>query len=142
MSTGYVFGINLQMTTITCCREGCGLTFAVPEWWDQKRREDHTTFYCPNGHKQHFGGPTNLERRARELASKLERVEAELERSENRAEAYRRSASARKGQITKIKNRIAKGICPVAGCKRSGFSNVQSHIHQKHPDWHMPEEDA
>lgn len=146
-TTTYVQGVT--MVTITCCHAKCGVVFAVPQWWEKNRREDHTWWYCPNGHQQHFTGPTGAEKRARELASKLERKEAELEqaqqaanRAELRAKHYKASAAARKGQITKIKNRIANGVCPVAGCKRSGFSNVQNHIHQKHPSWQMPEEDA
>lgn len=146
MSTTFVQGVT--MVTITCCHEKCGIVFAVPSWWQQKRREDKTAFYCPNGHQQGFYGPNELERKNRELASKLERTEAQVEAerrmrhaAENEAAFQRRSAAARKGQITKIKNRIAQGVCPVGGCKRSGFLNVQNHIHQKHPEWHMPEED-
>lgn len=26
----------------------------VPDLWATKRRDDHTFWYCPNGHEQHF----------------------------------------------------------------------------------------
>lgn len=37
--------------------------------------------------------------------------------------------------VLEIKNRIAKGVCPVPGCRRSGFTKVMAHIASKHPDW-------
>jgi len=33
----------------TTCHQ-CGVLFAVPDWFDKARREDHQTFHCPNGH--------------------------------------------------------------------------------------------
>lgn len=48
----------------------------------------------------------------------------------------RRSAAALRGHITRLKNRIVAGVCPVPGCKRSGFSNVMRHVASKHPEWH------
>jgi hypothetical protein len=36
----------------TCA--SCGIKFAVPEYYEQQRRKDHNTFYCPNGHHLHY----------------------------------------------------------------------------------------
>lgn len=54
----------------------------------------------------------------------------------------RRQVAARKGQITKMRNRIANGVCPVPGCKRSGFDNVASHIATVHPNFHAHQDES
>jgi hypothetical protein len=41
---------------ITCCHEICGLTFYVPRGWHDQRLSNGKSFYCPNGHSQHFTG--------------------------------------------------------------------------------------
>lgn len=139
---------TLELTTtfvpLTCCHKECGVEYAVTKQFYNYRRDDHEWFYCPNGHRQHFSGKSEVE----EMQVKLDREqrwrrEAEQREQEARARehcAARRAAAAR-GQVTKIKNRIAKGVCPVPGCKRSGFTNVMNHIHTCHPNYVVPEED-
>jgi hypothetical protein len=51
-------------------------------------------------------------------------------------DAARRGAAAQKGQKTRIKNRIARGVCPC--CNRS-FADLGAHMQQKHP--HFTEQD-
>jgi hypothetical protein len=29
-------------TTLTCCHKDCGISFAVPKWWEQGKRENQT----------------------------------------------------------------------------------------------------
>ena len=43
-----------------------------------------------------------------------------------------RSRAALKGQVTKIKRRVGKGICP---CCRRNFANLRDHMEDEHPDW-------
>jgi hypothetical protein len=43
----------------TCPRAGCGVTFAILDGFDVRRREDHGTFYCPNGHTMSYPGETS-----------------------------------------------------------------------------------
>lgn len=117
--------------TITCCHAGCGIVFAVPSWWESKRRDDHTVWYCPNGHEQHFNSASATELLRKALVAKdaqLDQVRAA------RARAERRAAAAR-GQVTKIRNRIANGVCPC--CNRS-FQNLRRHMATKHPHYDHP----
>lgn len=118
----------ITFNVLTCCREGCGIQFAVPAWWEGKRREDHSSWYCPNGHSQYFPGKSDLER-ARDRAQRAEN-NASFWRDQELA--ARRSAAAQKAAKTRLKNRIAKGVCP---CCNRHFANVQRHIANQHPEF-------
>ena len=125
------------LVSMTCCN--CGVLFAFPEELNEKFQRDHgLDFCCPNGHKQHYLGKTEEQK----LQAELEREQQAREWAENRArknfadaERQRRRVNAYKGVVTKMRNRIANGVCPVPGCKRTGFANVKNHIHNQHPDW-------
>lgn len=120
------YNFTLQMTTITCCRKGCGLTFAVSGTWVERRQEDHSFWYCPNGHNQHFPGESDKERYKRLYEREQER--ARIERVE--ALHQKRCAVSARGQVTRVKNRIKNGVCPF--CRRT-FQNVKRHIQGQHP---------
>ncbi len=114
-----------HLITQTCCT--CGIEFGIPEPWNNKRREDHKEFYCPNGHVLTYrDGP--LETLKKELADEKKRREW----AEKNAEATRASNAALRGEMTKLKNRVGNGVCPC--CKRS-FTNLQRHMHSKHPEF-------
>lgn len=55
----------------TCPHEKCGVTFALPSAYVQRRREDGRAFYCPSGHTMSFN-QTELDR-ARDREAKLQR---------------------------------------------------------------------
>lgn len=95
------------------------------------QRDHSIPFWCPNGHRQVFAGKT-VEQKLRE------RVEAEQLRTRqarDQAEAAERTARAYKGQATKIKRRVLRGVCPF--CDRS-FENVTRHMESKHSDTCCP----
>lgn len=133
--------VTLRMTTITCCHAGCGITFAVPDWWNETRREDRSWWYCPNGHSQHFIGETEAEKLRRQVAEKdrlLSVRQTQLDDSRKYAETLERSNRSIRAHTKRLKTRAAAGICP-AGCKRH-FTNLQRHIATKHPSWKAEEE--
>lgn len=43
-----------------------------------------------------------------------------------------RSAAAQRGVLTRLKNRVAAGVCPC--CHRS-FKQLSEHMKMKHPDY-------
>ena len=47
----------------------CGITYAMPTKFIKEKREDHATFYCPNGHKMYFPYLTKEEILTRKLES-------------------------------------------------------------------------
>ncbi len=124
---------------VTCCK--CGCDFGLPGGLYDKLRENEKSFYCPNGHPQHFC-ESSTKKLERELASKeralatARRREAELERQRDHAENRRRGEKAAK---TRLKNRVAKGVCPC--CNRS-FANLRLHMANKHPEFSSVEEVA
>jgi len=106
----------------------CGISFGVPLDWDKRRRHDHKLFYCPNGHQQRYTGENEEEKLKKEnarLAQKSRLLQHSLDSTE-------RSRRAQKGQVTRIKNRIAKGVCP---CCNRQFKNLHRHMENKHPEW-------
>ena len=51
-------------------------------------------------------------------------------------EGAERRASAARGQVTKLKNRAAAGVCP---CCNRQFQNLKNHMATKHPEFNAPE---
>ena len=56
MSTA-TFTLTMTFTTVDC--PNCGLTFAITKDFDNRRRDDHRTFYCPMGHSMSYNGPSS-----------------------------------------------------------------------------------
>lgn len=115
-----------------CC--SCGVEFAIPDRLISQRRMDGKNFYCPNGHSMVFSEPTE-----KKLQRELEAVRAERDRARARATATRdqldaaeRSKSALRGVNTRIRNRIAAGVCPC--CSRT-FQDLARHMSGQHPDY-------
>lgn len=122
-------------TIITCCSKGCGITFAVPETWINKRREDHSWWFCPNGHTQHFPAQTEAEKLRQErdrLAQRIAQRDDEIKRQRELREGTERQLYATRGIVTRIKNRIGHGVCPC--CSRT-FQDLQRHMKSKHADY-------
>lgn len=46
------FTVSTTYTVITCYK--CHLPFAVPDEVNQDWLDEGSTFYCPNGHDQHY----------------------------------------------------------------------------------------
>lgn len=120
---------------VTSC--WCGISLGLPSSLYRKMQADSSTSaYCPLGHTFIYG--KNEADRQRERAERAEadarRARASATAARDQASAAHRSAIAYKGHATRLRNRIAAGVCPVAGCRRS-FANVRAHIEGQHPDW-------
>lgn len=110
-------------STATCY--SCGVEFASP--LIAKRRDDGESFYCPNGHQQHF---TKTE--ATRLREELERVRRDLDWQKSQRQTVEKRLIAQRGLTTRAKNKLArvhKGVCP--DCNRS-FQNLAAHMKTKH----------
>lgn len=111
----------------------CDMLFFVPKEFQDRRRKDKMSFYCPLGHAQAYAeSEADRLRRERDRlkqdAARLEEEKAQAWRAVEEAEAARCAAEAAKARIEK---RVGAGICPC--CSRS-FSNVSRHMKAKHPD--------
>lgn len=129
---GLAFNLQHKFESITCCN--CQCLFAVPAGVRKKWVESGANFYCPNGHVQHY-----TESDTQRLRKQIERLEREKSWAANNAKAERearerteRRLISQKGAATKLRNRIANGVCPC--CTRS-FANLGKHMKHQHPDW-------
>lgn len=126
----------------------CGIQHAVPQSLvDEQRRQfnDGQTqmgIYCPLGHSWQFNGKGEADRLKEELTRKenqliASRANHDQTRAELRETERRRRAE--KGAKTKLKKRIANGVCP---CCNRYFERLHKHIAHMHPDYVTPEEVA
>jgi hypothetical protein len=119
-----------EMVFITCPVQGCGVTFAVTDGFNELRKRDGKDFYCPNGHS--LIKTISDAQTIKDLRKSLERAESNAKYFRGEAEAMARSRNATKGQLTKIKRRIANGVCPC--CNRS-FEDLHAHMTSEHPKY-------
>ena len=120
----------------------CGTQFIIGaslmKYYEDKGGE--FALHCPLGHQFVPGRSSEAARLRDELTREKHRTEqarADAEyQSKRRAFAERRARAAR-GQVTKIKNRVKNGVCPV--CNRT-FGDLARHMHGQHP--HFGEVDA
>lgn len=113
------------MAECTCYK--CGIVFGMPDHYETKRREDGESFWCPNGHSQHYGEGSN-EKLRRENQRLLQR-QAELQDERREAERLRDLAVKREGRL---KKRIAGGVCP---CCHRTVAQMANHMKTKHPGY-------
>lgn len=111
----------------------CGATFAATESFVAARRADHRTFYCLNGHARHYPQKSEAEK----LRDRLRITESQLTHTQDQLQATEYQRRAQKGQVTRLRNRIAAGVCPC--CNRS-FQDVRAHMQGQHPEFAIPEE--
>jgi hypothetical protein len=121
-----------KLTSLTC--GNCEIPFAMPDDMLRAAMRDGRFFWCPNGHKIHYATSENDELR-KKLADEerwQKSLQAQLTHEQDQRRAAERSASAYKGQTTRLKNRAAAGVCPC--CNRS-FVQLRRHMETKHPDF-------
>jgi hypothetical protein len=126
--------VVITLTGMDC--SVCGMTYGLDEDFRRRRLGDGKTWWCPNGHTQHFVGETD-EKKAKRLEKALDRANAATRAARDQADAAERRRRAAKGQLTRLKNKIAKGICPI--CDKE-FPEVKAHIEIEHPNFHDHEE--
>lgn len=134
MGQAAVIAFTQTLESETCFK--CGVLFAMPQYLKRKAREggNRVTFYCPNGHGQSYI-ETEIDRLKRQLEAKdaeivRERNEASLARSRQSSAEHRERAA--KGVTTRLKKRIAAGVCP---CCHRTVSQLAQHMKTKHPDF-------
>jgi hypothetical protein len=123
------FQTSVAMETEECC--ACGVLFAMTREFRQARLDKGPTltFYCPNGHVQHY-----TKSRIRELEEQLAAKARELTaaRCETLAEKHLREEAERQQAAAQRKlKRTHNGVCPC--CNRS-FVNLRRHMSTKHPE--------
>ena len=125
--------VSVEMVYQTCI--SCGVVFGLPKDLDAQLRLNHKSFYCPNGHSQLYTAKSEVEK----LRDEKVRLQSQLDQSRAGAEAWRarqeeteRSLRSTKGVVTRIKNRVATGVCV---CCSKKFPDLATHMKTEHPDW-------
>lgn len=116
--------LNVDFVVESCCYEDCNLTFAMTREFYNRVRNDHSWWFCPLGHTQHYTGTSN-EQKLRDAAARETALRDQLE-------ASIRDAEAQRVELARIRQRIANGVCPC--CNRS-FGNVRQHMARQHPEY-------
>jgi len=117
--------VFVRLEEITC--GDCGITFAMPAHKLEEMRKNAGTFWCPNGHTRGWQVTE-----AQRLKKELDATRARLEEEKATTLRMQKSAIAMRAQTTRLRNRIANGVCPC--CNRS-FVNLGRHMGTKHPDY-------
>lgn len=118
-----VLQFNLGLDYTECYK--CAVVFAMPRRLMQQCRNNGQEFFCPNGHGQIFAKST-----VQRLQEQLEQEQRRTQAQRNQREMAERQLVAAKGLMTKLKKRIANGVCP---CCRRSFTNLRRHITKQHP---------
>lgn len=127
---------SMPLTTEVCC--ACGCLFAMPTDMQQRRVEDHKSFYCPNGHPQQYTGEREAQRLQRELNAAIQSRDAarsSRDYAQKEADHFRKARDGMKGQLVLTKKRISNGVCPC--CNRT-FKDLAQHMENKHPNYATP----
>lgn len=125
------FTITEKETLVTIHCASCHMMFAITRDFEDRRRSDRASFYCPEGHSQWFEGLTDAEK-AKRANEKAKHAEARAAALKDQLDASERSNRALKGVNTKLKAKVEKaeaGVCP--HCHRS-FQDLRRHMISKH----------
>lgn len=122
--------LTLNFEAINCA--SCGVTFAMTDDYINSRRDDHATFYCPNGHDNLYEGASETE----QLRKQLVQAEHQRDSANLTARQVRQERDAVAKAHRKMRTRILKGVCPC--CNRS-FDDLRQHMATEHADFGKPQ---
>ena len=110
----------------------CGMLFGITADFETRRRKDHQSFYCPNGHTQSYRGENEEDRLKRQLKEEQDRTaweKRQRERAESNAKGARIAAGKAKAAHARVLARVKAGVCP--HCHRT-FKQLAAHMKCKH----------
>lgn len=115
-------------TTLSIIECGsCGIPFGVPDSFIAERKDDHRTWYCPNGHSRYYPAESDAEKYQR-LYKAAQDDKARLRAERDQVEASRR---AWKGQATRARKAVLAGQCPFCG---QHLRDIERHVSRMHTD--------
>lgn len=117
-----------KLVTTSCW---CGIHLAIPDDLHSiANRNKGKVVWCPLGHQFIFSNTTE---------ERLEQAKQETKRARQREQAVRElltheenSHRATRGHVTRMKKRVAAGVCPC--CNRT-FRDLARHMEGQHPDY-------
>lgn len=111
----------------------CGIQHAVPESLRKEQLRKHERgelmeVFCPIGHAYVLAGESEKSKVERELQRERQRLDQMLMELRD----TRNALNAQKAAKSRLKNRVANGVCPC--CNRT-FANLQRHMEHRHPEF-------
>lgn len=116
--------VTSKLVVMDCCN--CGVLFGMAEGLYTERQTKGGSFWCPNGHNQHFTEPETTR-----LQRLLKNAKADVEWERKYREAAEHRLRATKGVVTKLRKRTLEGECPVCG---QHLRDLERHVARQHPD--------
>lgn len=135
--SGWRYSTTSDMNILSCAN--CGIMFGITADFEQRRRDDHESFYCPNGHSNVYRGENETEKAKREAQRAKERaarLAAELEQKKSALHGQKIRASRFKNDRDRERRRVANGTCP---CCNRHFKDLHRHMTSQHPDHGVPD---
>ncbi len=133
--------VEVTLIPVTCHK--CSGVYGLSSRFDREKHEKGGSWHCPYCDVSTVYRTSENERLKQELAKTIHRAEqreaALRDEAKYANELAVRAEHARRGEKaakTRIKNRIAKGICP---CCNRGFGNLGQHMREKHPEFTQDE---
>jgi len=120
--------VTTVLTKIHCGK--CGGVYAISERYERQKQMNGGFWTCPYC-KCSYGYSIEKSELEKEKA-KAKRANDLFIREQAQHDQTKMSLRAHKAAKTKIKNRIANGVCP---CCNRQFKNLHEHMKIKHPDY-------
>ena len=130
MATTYVE--TIELTTMSC---SCGGVFAISEEFRRQRKADGGHWFCPYCGNQRVYRKSDvqaLKEQVESLQHSVQWANDDAKWQRRQRERAERSLVATKGVVTRIKNRVSKGVCP---CCNRYFADLHRHMERQHPDY-------
>ena len=121
---------TVELVEIIC--GGCGVHFGMEQAYYANRKNDHKSWYCPNGCSRVYNGQTEAEKLRDQLLreqNRSARLVSIVDQATARAAEQEKLAKANAREVKRLEKRTQAGVC--AQCHRH-FANVESHMQSKH----------
>lgn len=118
----------------------CGVPFGITAELYRRVVEKATgAVYCPACGQETCWRESSADRRIKQLTQQLQTADTRANTANRharlvgqRADRVEGSLRATRGVVTRMKNRVSRGVCPC--CKRH-FANLERHMDTKHPSY-------
>lgn len=119
---------------IECGVVGCGIYFGISPSLHRRMRDEGVHVHCPNGHNISYceSALDKVKKRLAQETHAAEQARADRDFHRELAKHHERSARTIRGHHTRLKRRVAAGVCPC--CHRS-FQDLARHMGGKHPHY-------
>ena len=124
---------DVDLESHTCGR--CGGVYALTTKYVRMKRQDGGYWNCPYCKCLWGYGESEVDRLKKEIEHKdnyIKREQIRTNTARTEAQHFKNVARAEKGAKTKLKKRVAAGVCP---CCNRAFKQLAAHMKNMHPKY-------